>query len=36
MARKVRLEYRGAVDHVMNRGDRREAMFHDDAHRQAL
>ena len=29
MGRKLRLEYRGAVYHVMNRGDRREAIFRD-------
>ena len=27
MARKLRLEYRGAIYHVMNRGDRREDIF---------
>ncbi|MGA2852800.1 MAG: transposase [Verrucomicrobiota bacterium] len=31
MARKLRIEFAGAVYHVMNRGDRREAIFHDDA-----
>ncbi len=31
MARKLRLEYPGAIYHVMNRGDRREAIFTDDA-----
>ncbi len=30
MARKIRLEYEGAIYHVMNRGDRREPIFHDD------
>jgi putative transposase len=34
MARKLRVEYPGAVYHVMNRGDRREAIFMDDADRQ--
>jgi REP element-mobilizing transposase RayT len=34
MARKLRLEYPGAIYHVMNRGDRREAIFHDDADRE--
>ena len=34
MARKLRLEYPGAIYHVMNRGDRREAIFTDDADRQ--
>jgi len=30
MARKLRVEYAGAIYHVMNRGDRREAIFLDD------
>src|SRR5262245_7361325 len=30
MARKLRLEYPGAIYHVMNRGDRRELIFKDD------
>ncbi len=34
MARKVRVEYPGAIYHVMNRGDRREPIFKDDADRQ--
>ena len=34
MARKLRIEYAGAVYHVMNRGDRREAVFEDDRDRQ--
>jgi REP-associated tyrosine transposase len=34
MARKLRVEYAGAVYHVMNRGDRREAIFRDDKDRQ--
>ncbi|MCL5096517.1 MAG: transposase [Candidatus Omnitrophica bacterium] len=34
MARKLRLEYPGAIYHVMNRGDRREPIFKDDADRQ--
>jgi hypothetical protein len=29
-----RVEYPGAVYHVMNRGDRRERIFRDDADRQ--
>jgi len=29
MARKLRIEYPGAIYHVMNRGDRREAIFAD-------
>jgi putative transposase len=34
MARKLRVEYAGAVYHVMNRGDRREAIFKDDEDRR--
>ena len=34
MARKLRIQYPGAVYHVMSRGDRREAIFFDDADRQ--
>src|SRR5437867_10830943 len=34
MARKLRIQYPGAVYHVMNRGDRRESIFHDDDDRQ--
>jgi REP element-mobilizing transposase RayT len=34
MARKLRLAYPRAIYHVMNRGDRREAIFTDDADRQ--
>ena len=34
MARKVRIQYAGAVYHVMNRGDRREAIFGDDKDRE--
>jgi putative transposase len=33
MPRTVRVEYEGAVYHVMCRGDRREAIFHDDQDR---
>jgi REP element-mobilizing transposase RayT len=33
MARKLRLEYPGAIYHVMNRGDHREAIFLDDSDR---
>jgi REP element-mobilizing transposase RayT len=33
MARKLRLEYPGAIYHVMNRGDRREPIFQDDQDR---
>jgi putative transposase len=34
MARKLRLEYPGAIYHVMNRGDRREPIHRDDADRK--
>jgi REP element-mobilizing transposase RayT len=34
MARKLRLEYEGAIYHVMNRGDRREPIFKDDRDRE--
>ncbi|MEP6663627.1 MAG: transposase [Verrucomicrobiota bacterium] len=34
MARKLRVEYPGAVYHVMNRGDRREPIFRDDEDRE--
>src|ERR1044072_3597796 len=34
MARKIRIEYPGAIYHVMNRGDRREAIFKDDWDRE--
>jgi len=34
MARKPRIAYPGAIYHVMNRGDRREAIFHDDRDRE--
>ena len=30
MARQLRVEYEGAIYHVMNRGDRREPIFVDD------
>src|SRR5205809_1381619 len=30
MARNLRIQYPGAVYHVMNRDDRRESIFHDD------
>ncbi|MGE3310721.1 MAG: transposase [Limisphaerales bacterium] len=33
MARKLRVEYAGAVYHVMSRGDRRESIFRDDQDR---
>jgi putative transposase len=34
MPRKLRLEYEGAIYHVMNRGDRREPIFKDDRDRE--
>ena len=34
MARKLRVEYPGAIYHVMNRGDRREPIFKDDQDRE--
>jgi hypothetical protein len=34
MARKLRVQYPGAIYHVMNRGDRREAIFNDDNDRR--
>ena len=34
MARKLRVEYPGAIYHVLNRGDRREAIFRDEVDRQ--
>ena len=36
MARKLRIQYPGAIYHVMNRGDRREAIFGDDEDRERL
>ncbi len=37
MARKLRVQYPGAIYHVMNRGDRREPIFKDDEdHRRFL
>lgn len=36
MARKLRIQYPGAIYHVMNRGDRREDIFADDKDRQCL
>jgi putative transposase len=34
VARKLRVEYGGAIYHVLNRGDRQEPIFQDDADRQ--
>jgi putative transposase len=33
MPRPLRVQYAGARYHVMSRGDRREAIFHDEADR---
>lgn len=34
MARKLRVEYAGAIYHLMNRGDRKEPIFRDDGDRE--
>jgi putative transposase len=34
MPRQVRREFAGAIYHVMNRGDRREAIFRDEQDRR--
>jgi len=34
MARKLRVEYPGAIYHVMIRGDQKESIFRDDQDRQ--
>jgi REP-associated tyrosine transposase len=36
VSRKLRIQYPGAIYHLMNRGDQREAIFRDDADRQKL
>ena len=36
MAREFRVQYPGAIYHVMNRGDQREAVFRDGEDRQKL
>lgn len=36
MARKLRVEYPGAIYHVMSRGDRREPIFKDDSDRKCF
>ena len=36
MARELRLQYPGAIYHVLNRGDRREAIFEADKDRGRL
>jgi len=34
MARPIRIEFNGALYHVTSRGDRREAIYEDDADRE--
>jgi hypothetical protein len=34
MPRRLRIEHPGAIDPVMNRGEQREAVFHDDIDRK--
>ena len=36
MTRPVRIEYPGAIYHLMSRGDRREPIFRDDEDRRAF
>jgi len=36
MAPKLHIQYAGAIYHVMNLGDRREAIFEDDKDRERL
>jgi len=36
MPRKLRVQYLGAIYHVMNRGGRREAIFADDEDRHGF
>ena len=36
MARKVRIQYPGAIYHAMNRGDRHEPIFRQDRDRELL
>lgn len=36
MARKLRVEYPGAIYHIINRGDRRESIFRDDEDRECF
>ncbi len=36
MARQLRVEYEGAIYHVMNRGDRRQPIFIDEKDRQVF
>ena len=36
MVRKMRIQYPGAIYHVVNRGDRRAAILEDDEDRERL
>jgi putative transposase len=36
MARKLRVQYPGAIYHVMNRGDQREPIFRDQKDREVF
>jgi hypothetical protein len=36
MARQLRIQYEGAIYHLMSRGDRREAIFQDDLDRKCF
>jgi hypothetical protein len=36
MAQELKLQYSGAIHHLMNRGDRREPVFVDDRERRLL
>ena len=36
MVRKMRIQYPGAIYHVVNRGDRRDAILEDDEDRERL
>jgi REP element-mobilizing transposase RayT len=36
LARQLRIEYAGAIYHVMSRGDRKEAIFLDDENRRGF
>ena len=36
MPRPLRIQFPGAIYHLMNRGDRRESIFHDDQDRRCF
>ena len=36
MPRPLRIQFPGAIYHLMNRGDRREPIFHDDLDRHSF